>query len=54
MADADRSRPNQKSRTRKDLLRAAAQLMKEGMALGQQWGARIGADVGKTLAAEQQ
>ena len=31
MADADRTgRPNQKSRTRKDLLRAAARLMKEG------------------------
>ncbi len=31
MADADRpGRPNQKSRTRKDLLRAAARLMKEG------------------------
>ena len=30
MADAEKGRPNQKSRTRKDLLRAAAQLMKEG------------------------
>ena len=30
MADADKGRPNQKSRTRKDLLRAAARLMKEG------------------------
>jgi AcrR family transcriptional regulator len=31
MADGDRpGRPNQKSRTRKDLLRAAARLMKEG------------------------
>lgn len=31
MADADKTgRPNQKSRTRKDLLRAAARLMKEG------------------------
>jgi AcrR family transcriptional regulator len=33
MADAGKSgRPNQKSRTRKDLLRAAARLMKEGRA----------------------
>ena len=30
MADAEKGRPNQKSRTRKDLLRAAARLMKEG------------------------
>ena len=30
MADAGKGRPNQKSRTRKDLLRAAARLMKEG------------------------
>ncbi|WP_395612974.1 TetR/AcrR family transcriptional regulator [Allosphingosinicella sp.] len=30
MADAEKGRPNQKSRTRKDLLRAAATLMKEG------------------------
>jgi len=30
MGDAERGRPNQKSRTRKDLLRAAARLMKEG------------------------
>ena len=30
MADAEKGRPNQKNRTRKDLLRAAARLMKEG------------------------
>jgi AcrR family transcriptional regulator len=30
MADAEKGRPNQKSRTRKDLLRAAARLMNEG------------------------
>jgi len=30
MADAEKGRPNQKSRTRTDLLRAAARLMKEG------------------------
>ena len=30
MADSEKGRPNQKSRTRKDLLRAAALLMKEG------------------------
>ena len=30
MADSGAGRPNQKSRTRKDLLRAAARLMKEG------------------------
>jgi AcrR family transcriptional regulator len=30
MADAEKGRPNQKSRTRKDLLRAAARLMKDG------------------------
>ena len=30
MADSEKGRPNQKSRTRKDLLRAAARLMKEG------------------------
>jgi len=30
MGDAEKGRPNQKSRTRKDLLRAAATLMKEG------------------------
>jgi AcrR family transcriptional regulator len=30
MADAEKGRPNQKSRTRKDLLRAAARLMKAG------------------------
>ena len=30
MAESDKGRPNQKSRTRKDLLRAAARLMKEG------------------------
>ena len=33
MADAEKGRPNQKSRTRKDLLRAAARLMKEGRTL---------------------
>ena len=33
MADAEKGRPNQKSRTRKDLLRAAARLMKEGRSL---------------------
>ena len=38
----------------KRFMEVQPQLMKEGMALGQQWGARIGADVGKTLAAEQQ
>ena len=30
MADAEKGRPNQKSRTRKDLLRAASRLMKDG------------------------
>lgn len=30
MADSDRGRPNQKRRTRKDLLEAAARLMREG------------------------
>ena len=30
MADAEKGRPNQKSRTRKDLLRAAARLMRDG------------------------
>ena len=30
MADAETGRPNQKSRTRKDLLQAASRLMKEG------------------------
>ena len=30
MADSGAGRPNQKSRTRKDLLRAAARLMKDG------------------------
>ena len=34
MADAEKGRPNQKSRTRKDLLRAAARLMKEGRTPG--------------------
>jgi len=28
------------------------QLMKEGMALGQEWGARIGTDVGRAMTAE--
>ena len=27
-------------------------LMREGIALGQEWGSRIGADVGRTLSAE--
>jgi AcrR family transcriptional regulator len=34
MADAEKGRPNQKSRTRKDLLRAAARLMKDGRSPG--------------------
>lgn len=33
MADAEKGRPNQKSRTRRDLLRAAARLMKDGRTL---------------------
>lgn len=36
----------------KRFMEVQPQLMREGMALGQAWGARIGADVGRTLSAE--
>ena len=36
----------------KRFLEVQPTLMREGIALGQEWGTRIGADVGRTLAAE--
>jgi hypothetical protein len=36
----------------KRLLEKQPVLLREGMALGQEWGARIGADVGRTLAGD--
>ena len=36
----------------KRFMEVQPQLMKEGMALGQEWGARIGTDVGRAMTAE--